>query len=148
MFRSELISVVFCCTDEDQISHMKSVCLDVFVSSLHIPVLVFAENRGDVIPVSQKTSSEWPGLVLYSFLGPRELPEVVVENMVVSVREVIRGKVGFHQGALFTAISTMPRTSSPFLSLYCATRRSCLMVPFILSVRPLVWGSKALEGRS
>ena len=48
----DLISGVFCCADEDQISHVKSVCFDVFVSALHIPVLVFAENLGDMIPVS------------------------------------------------------------------------------------------------
>ena len=52
MFRSELVSGVFCCADEDQASHVESVCLDVFVSALHIRVLVFAEDLGDVIPVS------------------------------------------------------------------------------------------------
>ena len=52
MFGSELVSGVFCCADEDQVSHMESVCLDVFVGPLHIPVLVFAEDLRDVIPVS------------------------------------------------------------------------------------------------
>ena len=52
VFASELVSGVFCCADEDQISHMKSVCLDVLVSTLHITVLVFTEDLGDVISVS------------------------------------------------------------------------------------------------
>ena len=48
----ELISGVFCCADEDQVSHVKSVRLDVFVGPLYISVFVFAENLGDVLPVS------------------------------------------------------------------------------------------------
>ena len=51
MFRSELVSGVFCCADEDYFSHVKSVRLDVFVGSLRVPVLVFAEDLGDVLPV-------------------------------------------------------------------------------------------------
>ena len=53
MFGSELISGVFCCADEDQVSHVESVRLDVFVGPLHIPILVFAENLGAVLTVSQ-----------------------------------------------------------------------------------------------
>ena len=52
VFVTNLVSVVLCCADEDQISHMKSVCLDVLVSTLHITVLVFTEDLGDVISVS------------------------------------------------------------------------------------------------
>ena len=44
VFRAELVSGVFCCADEDQIFYMESVCLDVFVGPLHVPVLVFAED--------------------------------------------------------------------------------------------------------
>ena len=44
--------MVFCCADEGQVSHVKSVCLDVFVSAVHIPILGFAKDLGDVLPVS------------------------------------------------------------------------------------------------
>ena len=54
MFRSELVSGIFCRADEYQISHVESVCLSMFVRSLHIPILVLAENLRDVIPVGQK----------------------------------------------------------------------------------------------
>ena len=52
MFWTELVSSVFCCADEDEVSHVESVCFDVLVGALHIPILIFAENLGDVLPVS------------------------------------------------------------------------------------------------
>ena len=51
MFRSELVSGVLCSADENQVSHVESVRFDVFVGSLHVPVLVFAEDLGDVLPI-------------------------------------------------------------------------------------------------
>ena len=52
MFGTELASSVFCCADEDQVSHVKPVRLDGFVGALHVSVLIFAEDLGDVLAVS------------------------------------------------------------------------------------------------
>ena len=78
MFRSELVSGMFCRADEYQISNVESVCLDMLVGSLHIPILIIAENLRDVIPVSPKTRYELPGLLLHSALGSCKLREVVI----------------------------------------------------------------------
>ena len=51
-FGTELVSSVFCCADEDQVSHVKPVRLDIFVGALLVSVLVFTEDLGDVLPVS------------------------------------------------------------------------------------------------
>ena len=40
------------------------------------------------------------GLLFHSFLGSCELREVVVEGRVVTVSEVVRRKVGLHQGCV------------------------------------------------
>ena len=42
-----------------------------------------------------------PGLLFHSFLGSCALGEVVVEIGMVTVGEVIRGEIGFHQGRVF-----------------------------------------------
>ena len=93
----ELVSGMLCCADEYQISHVKPVCFDLFVGSLHVPVLILAENFRDVIPVIQKPSYELPGLLFHYALGYCKLPDVVIESVVVAVGEVVLRKVGFHQ---------------------------------------------------
>ena len=67
------------------------MCLNVFVGPLHIAVLSFAEDLGDVLPVSKETGQKFSGLLFHSARG-----EVVIKSWVVSVGEVARRKVGFH----------------------------------------------------
>ena len=53
-----------------------------------------------MVPISEETVQKLPGLLFHSFLGSCELREVVVEGGVVTVSEVLRRKVGFHQGCV------------------------------------------------
>ena len=69
-----------------------------FVGALHVSVLIFAEDLGDVLPVSEETGQKLSGLFFHSFLGSCKFGEVVVEGGVVTEGEVVRGKVCLQQG--------------------------------------------------
>ena len=95
MFGNELVPVVRCCTNEYQVSYVKSVCFDMFVGSWLIPILVVAEKLRYVIPVGQETSEKLSGLYFHSALGSCGLREVVLEVGVVAVGKIVRRKVRY-----------------------------------------------------